>query len=471
MKITLIMPGVGRKPGEGYVKSWMMEPLPLAMLAALTPPEVTVHLVDDRLEAIPYDEPTDAVGINVEAYTARRAYVIAARFRARGVPVILGGYHPTLMPDEAARHADAIVEGPAEPVWSRLVADLRSGRLQKRYYGRGCSLIPGLHPRRDIFAGKKYLPITLLETGRGCRGACEFCSVSSFYRRTIDPRPVEDVVSEIGTIGNSEVFFVDDNIIADIDHAKRLFSALRTSSIRWFSQGSILMAADPELLKLMRESGCRGVLIGFESLFPKTLASMEKNWNSAGLNYEEAVWRIHDAGIAIYATFVFGYDTDDADSFERTLEFALRQKFYLAAFNHLVPFPGTPLYDRLKRENRLLTDPWWLDANYRFGDVVFRPARMSAEELAERCYQARREFYRVGSILARACNFKSNCASLMNAATYLYLNYFSRKESRKRQWLPLGEGFDDGRDKNHNVDGISSSMPVIASGLEQEDAA
>ena len=171
MKITLIMPGVGRKPGEPYVASWKMEPLGPAMLAAVTPPDVEVRFVDDRLEAIPYGEPTDAVGINVETYTARRAYSIAARFRARGVPVILGGYHPTLVPEEAAIHADAIVAGQAEPVWPHLIADLRSGRLQSMYSGHGGPMPLGLHPRRDIFAGKKYLPVTLIETGRGCHAA------------------------------------------------------------------------------------------------------------------------------------------------------------------------------------------------------------------------------------------------------------------------------------------------------------
>jgi radical SAM superfamily enzyme YgiQ (UPF0313 family) len=450
MKITLVMPGVGRKPGESYVESWKMEPLGPAMLAAVTPPDVNVRFVDDRLEAIPYDEPTDAVGINVETYTARRAYSIAAHFRARGIPVILGGYHPTLAPEEAAPYADAIVEGQAERVWPRLVTDLRHGRLQTRYHGHGEPMPHGLHPCRDIFAGKKYLPVTLIETGRGCRAACEFCSVSPFFGRTATARPIEDVVAEIETVGNRSVFFVDDNIVADVDRAKRLFSALRASGIRWMSQGSITMATDAKLLQLMRQSGCQGILVGFESLSRKTLSSMGKSWNRANLEYEEAVRRIRDAGIAIYATFVFGYDTDDADSFDRTTEFALRHKFFLAAFNHLVPFPGTPLYHRLKRDNRLLSDPWWLDPGYRFGDVAFQPARMSAKELAERCYQARREFYRFGSIAARACDVKGNCGNLRAAATYLWLNFFSGREMRKRQGLPLGAGFDGGdRDGGH----------------------
>lgn len=197
MKITLVMPGVGRKPGEAYVNSWKMEPLALAVLAALTPEDIEVRFVDDRLEPVPYDEATDAVAINVETYTARRAYAIAARFRQRGVPVILGGYHPTLVPDEALLHAESIVEGEAEAVWSQLVEDLRVGRLRKRYRAEARTAVASIRPRRSLFAGKRYLPVTLVEAGRGCRFACEFCSVAQFYRHTLVARPVDDVLAEI----------------------------------------------------------------------------------------------------------------------------------------------------------------------------------------------------------------------------------------------------------------------------------
>ncbi len=446
MKITLVMPGVGRKPGEAYVRSWTMEPLALAVLAALTPADVDVRFVDDRLEPIPYDEPTDAVAINVETYTARRAYAIAARFRRRGVPVILGGYHPTLVPDEALLHAEAIVEGEAEAVWPQVIEDSRAGRLQRRYRA-GNGLAPRrVSPRRSLFAGRKYLPITLIEAGRGCRFACEFCSVARFYRHTAVARPVDEVLAEIASAGGRTVFFVDDNVVADPERARQLFAALGPAGIRWFSQGSITMADDPRLLALMRKAGCRAVLIGFESLSAATLAAMGKTWNRAQRDYEEAIGRIREAGIAVYATFVFGYDTDDTDAFERTVEFAIRQKFHMAAFNHLVPFPGTPLYLRLQQEGRLRFDPWWLDAQYRFGDVAFHPRNMTAEELAERCFEARNAFYRFGSILSRARDLQSNCRDLRSAALYFGLNLFSGREMRKRQGLPLGTGFEEGDD-------------------------
>jgi radical SAM superfamily enzyme YgiQ (UPF0313 family) len=438
----LVMPGVGRKPGEPYVNSWKMEPLAPAVLAAMTPADVEVRFLDDRLEPIPYDEPTDAVAINVETYTARRAYAIAARFRQRGVPVILGGYHPTLVPQEAEMHAESIVEGEAETVWPRMIEDLRSRRLQRRYRGEG-ETPARASPRRSIFTGKKYLPMTLIEAGRGCCFACEFCSVAEFYRHTASARPVEDVLAEIEQASRRTVFFIDDNIVANPNRAKRMFKAIASAGIRWVSQGSITMADDPEMLALMRKSGCRNILIGFESLSTATLVAMGKTWNCAQRDYEDAIRRIRDAGIAVYATFVFGYDTDDADAFDRTVEFAIRQKFHLAAFNHLVPFPGTPLYRRLQDEGRLRFDAWWLDPRYRFGDVAFHPRNMSAEELADRCFEARNAFYRFSSIVARARDLKSNCRDLYGAASYFWLNLFSGREMQKRQGLPLGEGFDD----------------------------
>ena len=327
-------------------------------------------------------------------------------------------------------------------MWAQVLADVRAGQLKRRYRGGMEGHLPVV-PRRSLFAGRRYLPLSLIETGRGCRFACEFCSVSPFYGRTAQGRPVAEVVEEIERVGKKAFFFVDDNIVADLDRAKQLFAALVPSGIRWFSQGSLTMADDPVLLKLMKASGCQGVLIGFESLSAPTLAAMGKSWNQAQRSYAEAIGRIRDAGIPIYATFVFGYDTDDVDAFARTVDFAIAQRFYMAAFNHLVPFPGTPLYRRLRAAGRLRNDPWWLDPAYRFGDVAFEPRNMSAEELARRCYAARQAFYRIGSVAERARDLRSNCRDLRSVGTYLWLNLFSGRQMRKRQGLPLGQGFDD----------------------------
>ena len=439
MNIVLIMPAVGRKRNQPYVNSWKMEPLALGVLAALTPGDMNLSFFDDRLEPIPYDVPADLVAINVETYTARRAYQIARHFRERGVPVILGGYHPTLMPDEAGLHADSVLIGEAEGVWERVCRDAANRKLEKIYRASSPRPLNGLLPDRGLFRGKRYLPLTLVETARGCRYSCQFCSVTSFYQQTYRPRPVPAILQDIKSSKQRFIFFVDDNIGCDPQRAKILFRALRPLNIHWISQGSVDMASDPEMLALMKTSGCQGLLIGFESLNKANLKQMGKQWNLRPRSYEEALRRFRDHGLVVYGTFVFGYDHDTRDSIQQTLAFAVEQKLFLAAFNHLVPFPGTPLYRRYREEKRLLSEAWWLDPGYKFGDVAFQPKHMSAGELAEACLSARRQFYSARLILRRA-EFKSNCRGMERLVNYLFYNHFSGRESIKRQGLPLGQG-------------------------------
>ena len=434
------MPGVGRKNNQSYVNSWKMEPLALAVLAGLTPEDVEVDFFDDRLEAIPYDHKTDLVALNVETYTARRAYYISDQFRRRETPVLLGGYHPTLFPDEAIKHSDAILIGEAENVWSQILEDTESRSLQKIYRSDLRPILNGVKPSRDIFRNKRYLPTTLVESARGCSFKCNFCSVTNFFEHTYRPRPIKEIIKEIQNLKTKMIFFVDDNITCDLKRAKELFRALIPLKIQWISQGSINMAEDEELLSLMKKSGCLGVLIGFESLNSKNLMLMGKQWNKKQ-TYEQAIKKIRDQGIVIYGTFVFGYDYDDLDTIKESLDFAIKQKFFLAAFNHLVPFPGTPLYEDLQREGRLLSERWWLDPDYKFGDVAFKPKLITRQELADGCMQARREFYSYKSILKRI-DYKSNCNSSGMLLNYFIYNIFSKKESNKRQGLPLGQGLD-----------------------------
>jgi radical SAM superfamily enzyme YgiQ (UPF0313 family) len=441
------MPAVGQKQGEGYVDSWKMEPLSMAVLAGLTPDDIEVNFYDDRLEVIPYNEKTDLVAINVETYTARRSYQIAANFRQRGVPVILGGYHPTLMPEEAAQFADSVLIGEAEDVWREAINDTKSKSVKKFYRSVQRPILNGTKPRRNIFAGKRYIPITLIESGRGCGFSCAFCSVTSFYKHSYNSRPIEEIVKEIELTRKKDIFFVDDNITADFVHAKKLFRALIPLKINWISQGSINMATDEELLALMKKSGCLGLLIGFESLNEENLAQMGKSWNIRSGEYEIALRKFREIGIVIYGTFIFGYDGDTNDSIRKTLDFALNQKLFLAAFNHLVPFPGTPLYGQLESQKRLLTEKWWLDANYKFGDVAFRPKNFTPQGLSDACMKAREDFYKLSSVLRRATDFQNNCRNLSMAVKYFVYNLFSQREIRNRQGLPLAEGLDSGNVK------------------------
>ncbi|MCX7010853.1 MAG: radical SAM protein [Kiritimatiellaeota bacterium] len=320
MKITFILPCVGRHhAGEPYVRSWSMEPLAIAVLAGLTPPDVERKFYDDRFDTIPYDEPTDLVALSVETYTARRAYQIAARFRERGVKVVMGGFHPTLMPDEVVRHADAVVLGEAEESWPRVVADARAGRLQARYASAQRPSLAGLRADRSIYAGKPYLPVTLIETSRGCPHACEFCSISQFFGRTWNARPVAEVVAEIRALKPRTIFFTDDNLMADRLRAKALLRALTSLKVRWAAQVTLDAAGDKELVGLMQDSGCAFVLVGFESLNPAALAAMGKDINRASA-YAETVRRLGHQGTGVYGTFVFGYDGDTAELVLRGLQ-------------------------------------------------------------------------------------------------------------------------------------------------------
>lgn len=438
MHVTFILPSVGRKPdGSPYPASWIMEPLSLATLSALTPAYITRAFHDDRLESIPFDAPTDLVALSVETYSARRAYQIARRYRERGVPVVMGGFHPSLVPQESAAHADAIVTGPAEAVWKRVLDDVASGSLQARYDGTAGTPTGDTLPDRSLYHDKRYPALTLIESGRGCPFSCEFCSITSFYQQTYTPRPIDSIVAEIQTAGSRHVFFTDDNLVVNRERSLALFEALIPLKVRWVSQMSIQAAHDRELLALMRRSGCAGVLIGFESLNADTLKAMGKSVNLLH-DYDEPLANLRDHRLAIYATFVFGYDGDALASFEQAYRFAQRHAFFFCAFNHLVPFPGTPLYARLLREGRLLYDPWWLDDTYTFGDVTFRPADMTARELADTCQAFRQRFYRFGSILRRGLDLKVNVQTPFMAALFLAQNLRSRREILLRWGLPLG---------------------------------
>lgn len=443
MILTIIYPSVGRKENTPYVRAWQMQPLSMALLASLTPPGIELRFYDDRLEDIPFDEPTDLVAISVETFTALRAYKIARAFRARGVPVVMGGYHATLVPDEAAQEADAVVVGDADPVWAEMLDDARHRRLRPRYNGLGRRSLTGLRPRREIFAGKSYQNITLVEFARGCNFKCDFCSITAFHSANQNHRPAQEVAAEMAATGSRRFFIVDDNIVSQPARARELCRELIPLKVHWVGQASIHIARDDVLLDLMAKSGCLGVLIGMESLDPGNLRDMGKDWNLADGDYAESLRRFRDHGLAVYGTFVFGYDNDDRRVVQRSVEFAREQKLFLAAFNHLVPFPGTPLYHRLEREGRLLKPKWWLDPNSRVGDVSFRPKRLEPAELEELCLDARRQFYSWGSIWQRLWDRRANVHAPLMLGVYLGLNLEAHFDIDRRQGLRLGAGLSE----------------------------
>ena len=439
MKLTIVHPCVGRRVGEKYIRSWQMEPLAPAVLAGLTAPGGEIAFHDDRMESIPYDEPTELVAISVETYTARRAYQIASEYRKRGVPVVMGGFHATLVPEEVSDYAESILIGEAETLWPKVIEDFRNGRLRRVYRRAGRPSLDGLKLDRSIFFGKRYLPIGLVEAGRGCQFRCEFCAIQSYFKSTQTRRPAQEIVEEVSRLNKKLVFFVDDNITSNIEEAKEFFRALIPLNIRWVSQASINAAHDEEFLRLIKASGCQGLLIGFESLNPQNLRRMHKGFNQMKGGYEVALANLRRHGIRLYVTFILGYDDDSVDTFEETLEFAMKHRFYMVAFNHLTPFPGTPLYRRLEDEDRLTYDKWWLDPEYRYGMVPFEPRGMSAEEVRLRCIETRARFYSYPSMLKRSLDFEVNASDFFMWRNFFVINAMMRREVTQRKELPMGD--------------------------------
>lgn len=441
MKITLIKPTIGRREHSLYVDEGRMEPLMLGVLAGLTPEEHEVVLHDDRMETIPYDEPTNLVAITVETYTARRAYEIAAEYRKRGVQVIMGGMHVMLMPDEVKQYSDSILIGDAETVWEQILLDTEQNRLQKVYNApAGIAQMNGVKPRRDIYKGKDYLPISLMQFSRGCRFDCNFCAVSKYFDKKHYIRRIDEVLEEIESQERKFIFFVDDNIVSHRRAFKELCQELTPMKINWVSQASLDVTHDKEAMDLMAKSGCIGNVMGFESISPESLKDAKKVSNLASFsNYTYEIEVLRDYAMQTWAAFTLGYDYDTYDSIMATMEFARKNRFTFAAFNILTPYPNTSFYENLKQENRLLYDgQWWLHPEYRFNHAAFLPKKMTPDELTAVCHEARTQFNSIPSLLYRFSDVKTNLKSLWRATAFLRYATLFRKEVHKKHSMQFG---------------------------------
>ncbi len=435
MKVTFILPSIEKKDNQKRMTSWRIEPLPIAQLAGLTPDNVEIQFFDDRFEDIRYDEVTNLAAITVNTYTAKRAYNISSEYRKRNIPVVLGGCHPTLVPEEAAEYADSVVVGEAEDIWGQVIKDAKNNTLKKIYRSDVRPSLSNIKPRRDIFEGKRYLYPAWVEFGRGCNFRCDFCTASSMHNYTHNHRPVKDVIEEIRNIGKREVFFADDNIIANREKARELFEALIPLRINWAAQSTINFVNDSHMLDLMVRSGCKNLFLGFESLAKKNLELMNKTCNLPFVHYESALRTIRKSGIRIWASFILGYDFDTLRSFEETFNFAMKERFLFAGFNKLVPYPGTPLYARLLEENRLLYDKWWLAQEFKFEQTMFKPKNFTPEQLADMCYSLRLKFISYSSIFKRSLDFRANCRNLSNVLSFLFCNFVIRREIKEKQGM------------------------------------
>ncbi len=419
MKILLISPSVN--PDEKTNKQMLMPQLALFILQGLTPKEHQVIVLDEEAEDIDLEQDCDLVGISFMTSNASRAYRLAREFKKRGKTVVLGGVHPTLLPDEASPYGDAVVIGEAEGVWARLLEDHQNGRLKKIYHDPRPDL-SGYVPKDFSKITKRHLfGMVPLMTTRGCPYHCDFCCVTDLFGKEIRHIPVENVVRDIKESGRKIFMFLDDNIIGHPSYAKELFTALKPLKISWVGQSSIsLLVKDDELLKLAAESGCAGLFVGLESVKETQMSSMRKSFSSLqGL--ENGLEKVHRAGIFVLASMIFGFDEDTKDVFDDTVKFLLKNKVHSVAFNVLTPYPGTKTFQKMKEEGRLLTDDW---KYYDHSTVVFQPKNMSPYELMVGKIRARKAFYSPRSILRRLP------ANLRHPLVYLAMNWGHFKGAR-----------------------------------------
>lgn len=405
MKILLILPAAEHlrvlSADQKIPKRAMLRfsILPLTVVAALTPRKHSVAICDENVQAVDFDTDADVIGISFMTALAPRAYELADEFRRRGKIVIAGGFHPTFCPDEAAGHFDSVVVGEAEGSWSQALADIEAGKLQPTYRRTSPADLAGQpEPRRDLVGpnASQYVTTSAVQTGRGCSHGCRYCSISAFHQRTYRTRPLPEVLAELQRVPR-DFMFVDDNIIADPDYAKALFTAMIPLRKRWVSQCSLKIADDPHLLALARSAGCRGLFIGVETLSEQNLADMDKGFNQAA-EYKRRLSAIRSAGIGVCAGIMVGMDGDDVTVFQRTLRFLQKARIDAIQLNILTPLPGTAFYDDFDRQGRIIDRDW---SHYDFRHTVIRPARMTSQELQEGADWLYSGFYRLDRIIVR----------------------------------------------------------------------
>ncbi|KPK63375.1 hypothetical protein AMJ83_07325 [candidate division WOR_3 bacterium SM23_42] len=431
MKVTLIAPAVVDEKRRGMQgRVFQLPPLALATVAAATPKHVEVEIIDEALEPINYNCATDLVGITALTRFAPHAYDIADRFRKRGVKVVMGGMHPSALPNEAIKHCDSVVIGEAEGIWVQLVKDFEKKRLKKYYKNKEFVDLSTIgRPRRDLYKKERYLFTHFIQTTRGCPFNCGFCSVTKFFGRTYRTRPVASVIKEIREMKTKFVGFSDDNIFGNRIYARKLFSALKYEGVVWLSQASLNITDDPKLLHLAARSGCKGLFIGLESADYESLTQMNKRFLKPQ-KFKDAIKHLHDEGISVLGAFVLGNDNEDQSIFARTLEFAKKIKIDLAQFAVLTPYPGTAIYNRLIRENRIFNFDW---TKYDAGNAVYRPLKMTAEKLKQEVDKLWRDFYRFDEVIMRILTLGKRIP--LQLLPILLINFSFRKEIAATQDL------------------------------------
>jgi radical SAM superfamily enzyme YgiQ (UPF0313 family) len=406
MYIKLIAPRMGLRPMDSEYKRVLSPSLALLTLAALTPRHHRVVIEDENTGPIHLDDGPDLVGITVNVNTTPRAYALAKAFRDQGIPVILGGIHPSASPEEALQHADAVCIGEGEEQWQQVLADVENGGIRPRYRNTGpTDLAQSPALRWDLLKNSEYLYTNVICATRGCPHRCEFCYNSCAYahHRHRTP-PVSQVIERIGRLGTQHVLFIDDNLIGNLNWAEELVKALSPLGITWHAAVSANIVEHPALLDAMATSGCRSLFIGFESINPDSIQSVNKGQNKTG-SYERLVAMLHERGILVNASLAFGFDHDGPEVFRETLEWLVQNRVASMTSHILTPYPGTVLFDRFKAEGRMRDFDL---SHYDTAHVVFQPKRMSQEELFKGYMWLYRQFYSFPNIVRRLPADKGN---------------------------------------------------------------
>jgi radical SAM superfamily enzyme YgiQ (UPF0313 family) len=416
MKVKMILPALteATSPFWRPIKYSLFPPLGLATLAGYLGDGDTVEIQDEHVEPIDLDDSPDLVVIQVYITSARRAYRLADHYRARGALVALGGLHVTSLPDEAAAHADVIFLGPGEDTWPRFLDDLRRGCPQPIYQSslRTLAHLPPI--RRDLIKRRLYLVPNSIVVSRGCPHVCDFCYKEAFFEggRSFYTQSVDAALAEIDRLPGRHLYFLDDHLFGDRRFARALFDGMRGTGRLWQAAGTVNAVLAPDLLERAVDAGLRSLFVGFETLNPDNLTEQRK-YQNLRRDYGAAIRRLHELGVMINGSFVFGMDGDDESVFARTVEWAIAHGIETATFHILTPYPGTALYRRMAAQRRLTCHDW---DRYDTRHAVFRPARMSAERLEAGYRWAYREFYRWGSLVRGAAAHDDAVAGLRHFA-------------------------------------------------------
>lgn len=416
------------------ISSDAMKPVLFAIIKSLTPAEHEICFLDERVERLPERIDSDIIAFSVKTYTAKRAYILAKKYKTKNNVIVMGGFHAGVMSDEMLRYADTVLVGDAEDTWGDFLTDCVRGAPARKYISEEKHPLTAVPDVPGIYR-HKYYGIGVYQLSRGCKFNCSFCSIKTMYR-CVRRKSADVIYEELKAAREKIIFFADDNLFYDKKSALELFQRIAPLKKKWACQISLDAAGDDDILRAMKRAGCFLVLIGFESLNGQSLTEMNKRANTHA-DYTEIIRRIYRHRLLVYGTFVLGCDGDGRDVFDATFRFAVKNKIAVTNFNPLIPMPGTEVYERMEKEGRLLYKKWWLSDRYRYGETAFIPKNMSPEQLRDGCLKMRTDFYSAGCILKRLFSNPIHFIPL-NFFVFLLANMISHREILRKQGQLLG---------------------------------